>query len=341
MPRLPLLDVKANACYSPHVVILGAGASRAAFPNGDREGRRIPLMNDFVDVLGLRPILLEAGVDNPDGNFEDIYQGLLTDDRTNSVARKVEQLIAEFFSSLQLPDHVTLYDELIVSLRPKDIIATFNWDPFLLQAYSRNLEVRRLPRVVFLHGNVVSGVCHDHRKKGFLWETCNECGKPLTPTKLLYPIQDKNYSSDPFIENEWEELRDHLQRAYILTIFGYSAPASDVEAKALMREAWVANQTRELAQISIVDIRHRVDLQATWAPFFVRNHYGINDKLNGLLLGHPRRSCDAFAMATLQQRPCKENRLPRFEKLSDLQTWVMPLVAAEERLETSGTPLDC
>ena len=45
----------------PHVVLLGAGASRAAFPNGDRSGRRIPLMNDLVKVVGLSPLIKQAG----------------------------------------------------------------------------------------------------------------------------------------------------------------------------------------------------------------------------------------------------------------------------------------
>lgn len=45
----------------PHVVLLGAGASRAAFPNGDRSGKSIPLMNDLVDVLGLRTLVGQTG----------------------------------------------------------------------------------------------------------------------------------------------------------------------------------------------------------------------------------------------------------------------------------------
>ena len=45
----------------PHVVILGAGASLAAFRNGDRNGNTLPLMDDLIDVLDLRP-LLEVGV---------------------------------------------------------------------------------------------------------------------------------------------------------------------------------------------------------------------------------------------------------------------------------------
>ncbi len=37
----------------PHVVILGAGASLAAFPNGDANGISLPLMYNFIKKLGL------------------------------------------------------------------------------------------------------------------------------------------------------------------------------------------------------------------------------------------------------------------------------------------------
>ena len=34
----------------PHVVILGAGASCAAIPNGDKYGRKISAMSGFIDI---------------------------------------------------------------------------------------------------------------------------------------------------------------------------------------------------------------------------------------------------------------------------------------------------
>jgi hypothetical protein len=34
-----------------HVVILGAGASLAAFPDGDKYGIKLPLMNNLVETL--------------------------------------------------------------------------------------------------------------------------------------------------------------------------------------------------------------------------------------------------------------------------------------------------
>jgi hypothetical protein len=51
MPSLPAHDGK--FVLSPHVVLLGAGASLAAFPNGDANGNKLPLMNDLIATVGI------------------------------------------------------------------------------------------------------------------------------------------------------------------------------------------------------------------------------------------------------------------------------------------------
>jgi len=63
----PFLKPEFGRC---HLVILGAGASRAALPNGDKRGRTLPLMNDLVDTLGLRPLLEDHGLHADSGDFE-------------------------------------------------------------------------------------------------------------------------------------------------------------------------------------------------------------------------------------------------------------------------------
>ena len=44
-------------------------------------------------------------------------------------------MLLDYFSSLALPEHPSIYDYLVLGLRPKDVIATFNWDPFLMLAH--------------------------------------------------------------------------------------------------------------------------------------------------------------------------------------------------------------
>ncbi len=90
MPTLPALDIKANVNYSPHVVILGAGASVAACPRGDRNGRRLPVMANIVKVLGLGRIIEETSASfETDADFELIYDELASS--TKYVRRNANQ----------------------------------------------------------------------------------------------------------------------------------------------------------------------------------------------------------------------------------------------------------
>lgn len=298
-------------------------------------------MADLVEQVGLAELLQESGIENSSGqNFELIYESLVADASKAEVVRTMEARIRDYFAGIVISPKVTLYDKLLLSLRPKDFIATFNWDPLLVQAFKRNRSVKLLPRVLFLHGSVDAGACNEHRQKGFLDGSCSVCRCQFGPVPLLYPIGRKNYETDPFIANEWMELREAMQNAYILTIFGYSAPASDVAAREVMLEAWKMNETRELAEIDIIDIKDKSALETSWSPFFVRSHYLIS-KSPYWLFQHPRRSSDHLAMATLQNRPCHERPLPDITDLAELQEWIQPLLDEEIKLEKDGTPFPC
>jgi hypothetical protein len=52
------------------VVLLGAGATLAALPDGDRNGRNPPLIANFVSTLGLEPLLRAHGVRRVPDYFE-------------------------------------------------------------------------------------------------------------------------------------------------------------------------------------------------------------------------------------------------------------------------------
>jgi hypothetical protein len=125
----------------------------------------------------------------------------------------------------------------------------------------------------------------------------------------------------------------------MVTIFGYSAPTTDAAAVELMSKTWGKNPTFELGQVNIVDVKSEEQLEKTWKPFFCRSHCGIHDKIwDTWILRHPRRSGEALAMATLQNAPWRENRFPQFKSLSELQSWIAPLVAEENMEQFSGTP---
>lgn len=337
MPRLPMLDKNVN--NSPHVVLLGAGASVASFPNGDASGKKLPTMNNFVETLGLSSILDKARIPYENSNIEEIYADLISDKEYGSPAKRIEGMIYEYFSEMKIPDEPTLYDYLILSLREKDLIATFNWDPLLLQAYKRHIHIRKLPKLAFLHGNVGIGICHRDRVIGHIDTLCNKCKKPLSPARLLYPITQKNYSSDPVIEDQWKLLKNTLKIAYFLTIFGYGAPVSDIDAINLMLRIWKNNSTLELAEIDIIDIRSKQELENTWSKFVVRQHFGIwNDFFDSYQARYPRRSCDALAAATLMLSPFRVNEFPKVKTIDQLHRWIEPLLEDEIRYEKSNKP---
>lgn len=340
MPRLPAIDSARNANESPHVVILGAGASLAAVPDGDRNGTRLPFMNSLVELVGLGPLLDTKSITYKGQNFEDLYDSISKSSVEPAFLRALERKIYEYFTRLKLPDWPTLYDYLLLTLRKKDLVATFNWDPFLAEAYRRNAHLQELPQIVFLHGNVTVGVCEVDRVKGYVGDKCAKCGREFSPTVLLYPVRDKSYTASPFISNEWEVLKLYLKSAYYLTIFGYSAPKTDAAARKLMEEVWNANETKELAEIDIVDIKSKNEIRDAWKAFFTRNHYGISKSIKETyLFKQPRRTCDAFAAATLMNRPWRNNPIPEFDSLTDLQRWIKPLISEEvNNKRFSGLP---
>lgn len=295
-------------------------------------------MADLADCLGLRAAIRSAGFSDAIG-FEAVYDEIATTGAHLSLKDEIESRVRSYFESLVLPEEPTLYDYLLLSLRETDLVATFNWDPFLAQAFMRNRGVAGLPRLAFLHGNVGIGVCNKDRVTDFQGSNCGKCGGPMQITTLLYPVRNKDYTSDPFIANEWAILKDSLAKAYMITIFGYSAPTTDAAAVELMSGSWASNPTFELGQVSIVDIKPEAELESTWQPFFCRSHYGIHQTIwTTWILRHPRRSCEALAMATLQNAPWPDNSFPQLKSLGELHDWIAPLVTEEKAGMFGGNP---
>ena len=314
----------------PHGVILGAGASVAAFPEGDKNGRELPVMNDLVEKLNLDAALDKRGVKHAGRDFESIYSELHKTSGMEGLIDLIDERVADYFSQLTLPNEPTLYDHLVLSLRPKDIVATFNWDPFLYDACARNHQSAPLPHCVYLHGNVRVGHCLEDNRKGYVGGTCSQCGEPFTPSNLLYPIEEKDYSSDDFISAEWTDLRNALENAYVVTVFGYSAPKTDKEAVDLMKEAWGDVHDRNLEETEIIDIKDEEVLREKWDPFIHTHHYQITSSFyNSLLAKHPRRSCEATWTQLMEAMWVEENDFPKEASFPELREWFEPLLKEE------------
>lgn len=287
----------------PHVVILGAGATVATIPNGDKYGNPCSVMHGFIHNLGLDTILASVKLNTKSENIEDIYSELYErGDECKSVREQLEDAIFTYFSRLELPNEITVYDELILALTQKDMIATFNWDPLLIQAYNRARKLTtNLPKLAFLHGNVATGYCEQCGHFGALQRVkCDNCGTVYRRSPLLFPVKHKDYNSNPFIKQQWIILNEFLSRAKMITIFGYSAPKTEVEAAQMLKSAF--EKYLPAQRFSHIDIIERPNfehenLSNVWREFINDSNcnYHIHDSFyESYLANSPRRSVECF-----------------------------------------------
>jgi len=75
---------------------------------------------------------------------------------------------------------------------------------------------------MFLHGNVRIGYCESHKVAGLSGMRCQKCGMTYRRSPLLYPIKKKNYAQNQFIASQWNQLKRGFQKAFMITIIGYS-----------------------------------------------------------------------------------------------------------------------
>lgn len=319
----------------PHVVILGAGASLAAFPRGDANGKQLPLMNNLVSTLRIYEDLIQYKPELRDDDdtynlwcrdFEACYSDLHDEDSQSPLIKVIEQKVRAYFHDLALPDHATLYDQLILSLREKDAIFTFNWDPFLVDAWVRNQGVAQLPAIFHLHGNVRLRYCDKCECSHVQASVCMKCGGELKPTRLLYPVRNKKYGDDPFIHGQWEAARDYLKDAMLVTILGYSAPVTDTEAKGILHEAWKGegqdlNQGHNnVKRVEIIDIGDPEQILHNWSPFNLHSNRidgPYKTIAESRLSEYPRRACEAVYYNSVEGE-FTEN-FPVERSLEDLQ----------------------
>lgn len=278
----------------PHVVLLGAGASVATIPNGDKNGKKISAMKGFIDKLGMRPIISQINLQTTGDNLEDIYMEMYERDDCKLQRMQLEDAIEKYFCEFELPDDPTIYDFLLLSLTKKDLVATFNWDPLLAEAYARCSRITtNLPQMAFLHGNIAIATCEEDMVLGNPYAICVKCGKMLKSVPLFYPIKEKNYDSNPYISSSWKQLGQYLESAYRVTIFGYSAPKSDQVAIDMLKKAWGAVEDRNLEEIEVIDIRCEEDVVQSWRNFIHTHHYSVfNNFFDSALGKFPRRTCE-------------------------------------------------
>jgi hypothetical protein len=321
-----------------HVVILGAGASIAATKrNPLKNGKQLPSMDNFIEVVGLQDIVEAIPEKLRAKNFESLFSNLFNANANSKEIKEIERRVYDYFKDMRLPDEPTIYDYLVLALRPRDIIATFNWDPFLYQAWVRNKSLGNYPYIAFLHGSVSLGYSSVDKRSGPAGMTSKATLQYYQPTKLLYPITQKNYNKDEFIKSQWDMLNSFLsdKSVKLLTIFGYGAPSSDVEAVQLMNKAWGSGKQRNYEQVEIIDIRPEDEVLNQWKNFIYPGHTDYaTDYFKSSLAYNPRRTFESYHQhimpMTIDEAFSKSNPVQKDVKtLEALWDWHKPLIEAE------------
>ncbi|MBD5157185.1 MAG: hypothetical protein HDT13_06095 [Butyrivibrio sp.] len=316
---------KNKRLLDPHVVIIGAGASIAACKI-DKNGKEVPILKNIHNVLGLTYEIEQYDFsDEQMADFEKLFSDIYGKKEYVDLQAKLEHEVCDYFSKLVIPDTPTLYDYLILSLTEKDAIISFNWDPFLIQAYRRNIIVGNLPELIFPHGNSGVGLCYDCKLKGYANCLCPNCFKDLEQMPLLYPIGKKDYNSKLIIKNEWNRARDVLSRAAGITVYGYGAPVTDIEAVELMKSANNISRMKDIAPFTIINLASNEEEQRKkWSDFYdVDMMLYCNHFEETMLWNNPRVSLETLFDAILQQQPRHtEKPFKKYSTLKELQDFV-------------------
>ena len=134
------------------------------------------------------------------------------------------------------------------------------------------------------------------------------------------------------IKKSWITLSRALDKAYMVTIFGYSAPKSDAEAIAMMKKAWGSTAKRNMEQIEIIDLRDEESVITSWNEFIHTHHYSYHtDYFNSTLARYPRRTCEATFDRLMNlvwldgSKGFKKNM-----SFSDIEKLIHPLIEEED-----------
>jgi hypothetical protein len=79
----------------------------------------------------------------------------------------------------------------------------------------------------------------EQQKPGYCIKSSD--GTRCKRSRLLFPTQNKDYNADPFIKDSWDKFRANLPKCFMFTIFGYSAPKSDIVALNAIREVFLVS----------------------------------------------------------------------------------------------------
>jgi hypothetical protein len=188
-----------------------------------------------------------------------------------------------------------------------------------------------MPKLAFLHGNLLAGYCEVDKVPGLAGGRCSQCGKPFTRTPLLYPVRHKDYASNPAIASQWGLLKYGFENAFMITIFGYSGPKTDQEAIRAMQQAWGIPGNRPMEQTEFITRQTDKEISEAWSDFFHTHHYDVQDDFyDSWIANHPRRTWEAYVNQYYEALYVSDNSIPRDLDFPKLWAWFEQFRSAEE-----------
>ena len=159
---------------------------------------------------------------------------------------------------------------------------------------------------------------------------CPVCWEPFKDVPLLYPVEEKDYSSHPYIRGSWEDAQDLFSEAFVLTIFGYSAPASDADAVELLKREWMRKSDRKIEHIEVIDLEKYDVLHKRWKPFLPTDHLKAVCSFNeSWITMYPRRSVEALSSAVYFGEPSDQFSLTGSKVLQEVQEQILDIAEWE------------
>ena len=116
----------------------------------------------------------------------------------------------------------------------------------------------------------------------------------------------------------------------MVTIFGYGAPESDVEAIELLKNAWGNVEDRQFEEIEIIDIRDKDELEKVWDIFIHTHHYEVVDHFSkSQIFNHPRRSLEALWARIMDAKFTEGNPYGKLSSFDELDEFLKPILKKE------------
>lgn len=143
----------------------------------------------------------------------------------------------------------------------------------------------------------------------------------------------RNYNKTPFLAHQWKVFKAHFRITPLVTIFGYSAPSTDVEARKILKEVWGTPNQRKLEEIEFIDLKQKEQLREEWKEFIHSHHYrNYSSFYESYVATFPRRSIEACNREILLGEVLDYNPPPHFTSLQELRDFMRPL-QEEETME--------